>query len=83
MARSKEKVMDVVTAVFNGHVNGAFRKAKKAFIQFYGRDKWDKHIRPFDENGIMAIFDEDPNKYTEFYAHAVFCFANEKAGYQR
>lgn len=74
-----EAPMDINFALFNYHVNNAKTKAKKAFIQRFGQEKWDTVMKPYVKNGIMGIFNDKPTDETKFYVDAVFIFVNQKA----
>lgn len=63
-------------AVFNGHVNDASARASYEFIAQFGQERYDKHIGRFDD-GIMAIFDTDPNKWQLIWVALVTAFVNE------
>lgn len=70
-------LMDHKFSVFNLHVNKAGDRAKTAFIARYGQKKWDKEIEPFHHAGIMSIFGQKPNEYTEWYVNAIWLFVND------
>ena len=79
MANKKKntEIMDPTFAIFNQHKNKADERAKKAFIEMFGQKDWDKNIQPLIDNGIMSIFNEEPNTYTIAYVAFVFAFVNE------
>lgn len=77
MSKKNKEPMNFQFALFNGHVNDAFKKAKKAFIQSFGQAGWDKHIEPFSKKGIMSILQDTPTKETLAYVFAVSAFVNE------
>jgi hypothetical protein len=56
------EVMTLDFALFNYHINNARKKAKKAFIKRFSQKDWDKEIQPFEDAGIMSIFDKKPNE---------------------
>lgn len=75
-----EEILDINFSLFNGHINNASEKAKKAFIKRFNQEEWDKHIQPFEDNGIMTIFAKKPNRYTLWYVETVAVFVNENRG---
>lgn len=66
-------------AVFNYHVNDAGEKAREAFIRAFGQEGWDMHIQPFEDRGIMSLFNVTPTFHTMFYVTAVMLFASGDA----
>ncbi len=72
----KQAPMDGYFAVFNQHLNNAGPRAKFLFIEKFGRDVWNQKMAKY-EDGIMAIFDTPPTKWTQFYVDAVTTFVNE------
>ena len=71
--------MDPYFALFNLHKNQAGERAKQEFIRKWGQDVWDKEMKPFEEKGIMSIFQQPPNQYTSFYVGRVHEMVNEEA----
>lgn len=53
---SARKRMDHTFSVFNLHVNKAGERADAEFIQQFGQETFDKHIKPCHDAGIMSIF---------------------------
>jgi len=72
----KPQSMDGHLSVFNRHINDAGKRAKKAFIFYFGQRAWDEHLAHDDENGIMAIFDRLPTEFTEWYVAEVTRMVN-------
>ena len=66
-------------AVFNCHCNNARERAKELFIARFGITKWAEKIKPFHDKGIMSIFNEKPNKYTQWYVDTITAIVNEHA----
>ena len=63
-------------AVFNYHVNDARNQARKIFIATFGQEEWDNWLRPLEETGIMAIFDQEQTLYYTFYITTVTLIVN-------
>lgn len=72
-----KETMPVSLAVFNGHINDAFSKAKKAFIKRFSQEDWNTAIEPFCKKGIMGIFRNPPNEKTSWYVESVAMYVNE------
>lgn len=72
-----ENVLDLRFALFNCHLNDAENRANAAFVKRFGQDAFDENIQPFLNKGIMAIFNEPPNKHTKWYVETVAVFVNE------
>ena len=70
-AAIQSKPVNLFFAVFNCHVNNAQTLANKAFKERYGKLVFNKQIAPFARKGIMSIFDEPPNEWTQFWAEKV------------
>ena len=66
-------------AVFNCHCNDAKPRAKELFIACFGEDQWLRQIQPYWDSGFMSIFNEKPNKYTQWYVDTVTAIVNEHA----
>lgn len=75
--QKREGVLSPSLALFNGHLNRATKKAKRAFKQMFGPVAWKKEMEPLVKSGIMVILQEPPTLYTSFYVHTVFAFVNE------
>lgn len=71
------EILDPYFAVFNQHINDAGNRAKIAFIKRFSQGEWNEHIQPFEDKGIMSMFNEKPNKYLLWYAETVAVFVNE------
>jgi len=71
-------MMDAHFALFNSHVNDAREKAKQVFIEMYGKGTWDEKMQPIIDEGIMSVFNEDPNQFTAVYVGFVFLFVNHE-----
>jgi len=69
---------DTFIAVFNCHIGDALNKAKKEFKEKYSALVYKKEIEGFVENGIMAIFNQKPNVYTQYFADTITKFVNEE-----
>lgn len=69
-------------AVFNCHLNNASDRADAEFIKQFGQDKFDRHIAPYHEKGIMAIFEKGPRSYAGAWIVLCTAFVNE-AGRRR
>lgn len=69
--------MDIYFSVFNCHINDAKEKAIDMFKQVYSERKFEKQIQPFLDRGIMSIFNEDPNRYTRFFAGYIQRIVNQ------
>lgn len=72
-----EKVMDVRFALFNGHSNDAFEKAKSAFLKRFSQEEWNKQIQPHVDAGIMGIFGKKPTYPQQWYVETVGIYVNE------
>jgi len=70
-------VMDPYFSVFNCHVNRAYDKARELFIRIHGREKWEVEIQPYDDEGMMSIFNSEPTEDMKFFVFMVTAFANE------
>ena len=68
-------------ALFNSHTNDAHGKAKNDMIRILGQDDWDEHIEPL-EDGIMAIFDEEPTRETYWFVMRVTMYVNENMSFE-
>lgn len=73
--------MDISLAVFNGHVNDGFKKANKAFAEKFGREVFDREIKPLHAEGIMVIFQKPPTEFTKWYAEKVQSIVNDGRPY--
>lgn len=73
----KKQNMDVYFAVFNCHVNNAKTKAVRRFNKKFGKETFNKEIRPFIKNGIMSMFHTEPNKYTKYFAETIQEIVNQ------
>lgn len=74
----KKEEMDIFFSMFNSHINNAFEKAKENFIENFGIESWNENIGIFEKNGIMQIFDFEPNELTIWFASMVQCYVNEE-----
>ena len=63
--------MSPTFAVFNHHVNKAGVRANIWFAKKYGKAAYARHIKPLHKAGIMKVFNEPPNKYTEAWVQRV------------
>lgn len=64
-------------AVFNSHINNADRRARRAFRERFGPGVWKRQMTYYVRKGIMSVFDDPPNQYTQAYVHLVTQFVNE------
>ena len=69
--------MNAYIATFNCHINHAQDKARKDFISHYGRPVYMKQIYPYIRKGIMSIFHDPPNEYTQFFVDTIHKYVNE------
>lgn len=79
MREAADNGLSPYLAVFNYHMNDAGEKAKQAFIRSFGQEGWDMHIQPFEDRGIMSLFNVTPTFHTMFYVTAVMLFASGDA----
>lgn len=56
--------------IFNRHETDK-RKARRAFIERFGRDRYNEIIKPIERAGVMSIFHNSPNPYTAFYVNVM------------
>ena len=68
--------MDISFALFNSHINDAERRAKDAFIGFFGEEAWATDIQPHLDYGIMSILRETPTIRTQFYVYTIWTMVN-------
>jgi len=71
------EILDIQFALFNCHINNAREKVQKIFIKRFGQEKWDKELKPIESQGIMSIFNSEPNYYTQWYVEMIWYFVNE------
>lgn len=71
--------MNAYLSVFNCHINDALGKAIKEFKSTYNERKFDKHIKPYLDAGIMSIFDTKPDRYTKFFVFYIQRVVNTPA----
>ncbi len=64
----KQKKMDLCFAVFNCHINDGLKKATTEFKEKFGSKVFKDEISPLIKDGIMSIFQKDPNKHTQWFA---------------
>ncbi len=69
-------------AVFNSHINRASARADREFEAQFGREIFEKHIKPFHDEGIMAIFHGKPTIYTMAWVVLCTAYVNEKVPYR-
>lgn len=67
-------------AVFNLHVNRAGERADEEFIKQFGQEHFDRHIKPYRDNGIMAIFEKSPASFAGIWIALCTAYANEGPG---
>jgi hypothetical protein len=59
-------------------VNNAGERADAEFVAMFGQKRFDRHIRPYHDAGIMSMFDRKPNKWHLVWTALVSGFVNEK-----
>lgn len=64
-------------AVFNLHINNAGKRADAEYIAQFGQEDFDKHIKPFHDQGIMSILKEQPTPRTMGWVMLVTAYVNE------
>lgn len=73
-----KELMSFTTAVFNGHVNNASDKADAEFVRMFGVAKFNRHIKPYHDEGIMSLFERDnPNQYQTAWVAMVTVMVNQ------
>lgn len=73
----KHEAMDISFALFN-ITDPVFQRAKNGFIRRFGMESWDKSgIQKLWDDGIMAIFQEDPTPEREWFVETVAFIVNE------
>ncbi len=75
-------IMDPQFALFNSHKNDAHSKAKADFIRIEGQDDWDEYIQPIEDEGIMAIFNQEPTREGYWFVMRVTMYVNENMSYE-
>ena len=70
-------ILDPQFALFNSHKNDAFTKVKTDFIRILGQDDWDEYIQPIQDEGIMAIFNQEPTREAYWFVMRVTMYVNE------
>lgn len=73
----RKKKLDGYMAVFNCHLNNANERAAKEFVDKYGLSIWTREIQPIIDCGVMSIFQQGPNEWTQFYVDTVTRIVNE------
>lgn len=68
---------DTFMAVFNGHIGDAQTKAIKDFKAKYSLAIYKKEIANFVNKGIMAIFHQKPNEYTQYFVDTITTYVNQ------
>jgi hypothetical protein len=76
--KKKGERMDHGFSVFNLHVNKAGKRADREFIAQFGQERFDKHIKPHHEAGIMTILEKSPFSFAGIWIALVTAFVNEK-----
>lgn len=64
--------------IFNRHETDK-RKARQAFIERFGREKYNEIIKPIERAGIMSIFNHPPNPYTALYVNVMAASVDRRA----
>ena len=75
-------ILDPQFALFNSHKNDAHSKAKADFIRIEGQDDWDEYIQPIQDEGIMAIFNQEPTREAYWFVMRVTMYVNENMSYE-
>jgi hypothetical protein len=75
---TERKRLDVHFSIFNLHVNDAGERADVEFKAQFGEAKWNEHIKPLHDAGIMSIFQSTPSMYTMAWASLCAYFVNEE-----
>lgn len=70
--------MSTCFSVFNCHINDALTKSIEAFTATYNQRKFDEHIRPHIQDGVMGIFESQPNRYTKFFVFYIQRVVNSR-----
>jgi hypothetical protein len=61
---------DTFLAVFNNYEEER-QEAKKILDSQFGKGSYRRHIKRFEDQGIMSIFQQSPTKEAVFFANAV------------
>lgn len=69
--------MDAGFSVFNCHLNNAKERANREFVAQFGQDAYNSSIVPYDEDGIMSIFNSAPTPHTAAWVALVTAYVNE------
>ncbi len=72
--------LDHSFAVFNSHINDASDRADKEFKAQFGVKHFEKHIRPYHEKGMMAIFEKSPRSFAGIWVVLCTAYVNEGRG---
>ena len=75
-------ILDPQFALFNSHKNDAFTKVKTDFIRILGQDDWDEYIQPIQDEGIMAIFNQEPTREAYWFVMRVTMYVNENMSFE-
>jgi hypothetical protein len=77
MSKLKEPKYDISFAVFNQHINNAGERAHAVINKMYSNEDADviKFNKDYKE-GIMNIFNREPDYVTNAYVALVFYFVN-------
>lgn len=63
--------MDIRFALFNCHINDAFDRASKAFVQQFGARLYCETIAKYWNKGIMSLFNDEPTEHTKWFVEKV------------
>lgn len=74
---ARKAAMDPGFAVFNGHVNNADRRARDLMRRWFKSSLAEVEAIEEKNNGIMAIFHNDPTPAVLAYVALVTAFVNE------
>jgi hypothetical protein len=66
-------------AVFNLHVNDAGALADQEFIRIFGQKRFNRHIKPHHDEGIMTILQAPATKYRTAWVCMVTALVNRNA----
>ena len=76
-AEPEREQLDPFFSVFNGHVNDADKKARACLSEYFTGSLEEVERIEKKHNGIMGIFDEEPNIHTNAYVALVTYIVNE------
>lgn len=77
---TEKELLEPGFAVFNLHINYAGQKANAEFIRIFGQVKFNRHIKPSHDDGIMSIFNKPDNKYRTAWICIITALVNDGRG---